>query len=96
MGVQAQIFRLVDEKQHILDVALNLYVTWFRKSFWLVLVVRFCHLSQEEDRFSLLLVKRIWSRVVFVTHWGRYGNLTPNCRGNYSEIRYGRRKRSKD
>lgn len=34
MGVQAQIFRLVDEKQHVLDVALNLYVTWFRKIFF--------------------------------------------------------------
>lgn len=56
----------MDEKQYALDVAFNLYVSWFRKSFWLLLMVRFCHLSQEEDRFSLLSVDGTWRSVHYL------------------------------
>lgn len=62
MGVRGQIIRLVDKKQHVLDIALNFNVTWFWKRFWLVIMVRFCHLSLGEDRFSVFLVERLWSR----------------------------------
>lgn len=54
-------------KSGVLDVVLNLHVTLFMKKFWLVVMVRFCHLSQEEYRFSLLFVERTWSsRVVYL------------------------------
>lgn len=43
----------------------NLYLTWFRKCFWLVIKVRFYPVSPEEERFLMLVVERIWSRVDF-------------------------------
>lgn len=55
MGGRGQIFRLVDKKQHVLGITLNFFVTWFRKMFWLVIMVRFCHLSLDEDRFFPLV-----------------------------------------
>lgn len=57
MGVQAQVFRLVDERQHVLDVAFNLYVPWFRKRFWLVIMVRFCHLRKRRIDFPSCWLK---------------------------------------